>query len=963
MGEWIIGALINLFGSIAINFGTNLLKLGHTERERHSTLDIDGTSGKSHLKPIIYFQTWRVGILFFFLGNCLNFISFGYAAQSLLAALGSVQFVSNIAFAYFVLNKMVTVKVLVATAFIVLGNVFLVAFGNHQSPVYTPEQLAEKYSNMTFLFYCMILVLVVALHHYIYRRGELLIAVSGQDLRPYWQMLLPFSYAVVSGAVGSCSMTRLNEGLSLFDAILIVPMFQIVWTFFSICTGFVYFQEYQVFDALRTTMFILGMMSVFIGISLLAPDESRGAEVKDNASLVSIVSSSVSSESDRIYITITPRRQAKHYPCFGEDSINASAVLVMPMVSSKITGKLLVISFQFRLDLTVLDSEFHAEAQALLVPWTTSLLMSFFWAEAETLTQAQELFSPPPLNTFPLAPSLTPTPCSLPPTSDPFLWNVMIRGFVDHAQYHRSVLLYIQMLELGIRPNNYTFPFVIKACGCLRNVEFGIQVHDDVVEFGYESDVFVCNSLIVMYGKCERYELSRQVFDRMPDRNETSWSTIIRACSLNGHYEKGCHCFGGCCSCCINGFDFDQYVHNAALGMYARCGRIDLARSIFDGILNKDIVTWASMIEAYAQADLPLEALGLFKQMNSQRIFPDSVTLLSVVRACSVLASFRHAHAVHGIIILTGGFFNNPLAVETAVIDLYTKCGSLTYARKVFDRMQSRNIITWSAMISGYGMHGLGGEAYNLFNQMKSSVKPDHIAFVSILSACSHSGRAGKLDEAQVFIERMPIGPDAGVWGALLGACRVHSNIDLAEMAAKALLDLDSKNPGRYVLLSNIYASSGKTKDAHKIRTLMMNRGVRKVSGHTIIEIKNKVYTFVAGDRSHPQTDLIYSELERVMDRIRQEGYTPDMNFVLHDVEEETKEKMLYVHSEKLAIVFGLLNSRANDIEFEEVAIGISKGQHNLLNSKILNETDFFKWIQWPNPDYDDICFSGAEIA
>ncbi|MBA0589399.1 hypothetical protein Gorai_018148, partial [Gossypium raimondii] len=180
---------------------------------------------------------------------------------------------------------MVTVKVLAATAFIVLGNFFLVAFGNHQSPVYTPEQLAEKYSNITFLLYCLILILVVALHHYIYRRGEIVLAVSGQDLRPYWNMLLPFSYAVVSGAVGSCSvlfakslsnllrlamsngyqlhswftysmillflstagfwMARLNEGLSLFDAILIVPMFQIAWTFFSIFTGFIYFQEYQ----------------------------------------------------------------------------------------------------------------------------------------------------------------------------------------------------------------------------------------------------------------------------------------------------------------------------------------------------------------------------------------------------------------------------------------------------------------------------------------------------------------------------------------------------------------------------------------------------------------------------------------------------------------------------------------------------------------------------------------------
>ncbi|KAK4771728.1 hypothetical protein SAY86_013503 [Trapa natans] len=399
MGEWVIGAFINLFGSIAINFGTNLLKLGHNERERHIAQDLGGS--KLPLKSIVHFHTWRVGIVFFLLGNCLNFISFGYAAQSLLAALGSIQFISNIAFAYFVLNKMVSVKVLVATAFIVLGNIFLVAFGNHQSPVYTPEQLAEKYSNINFLSYCVILVLIVAIHHTIYRKGELLLVIAGNELQPYWHLLLPFSYAVVSGAIGSCSvlfakslsnmlrlamsssyelhswftysmlllflstagfwMTRLNEGLALFDAILIVPMFQIAWTFFSICTGFVYFQEYQVFDALRTTMFILGMLSVFVGISLLAPDEPRGNEVKD-ISLESMPSSGVSSELD-ILVTSSGESQSKEARTFmqdmsmkitdalvraktacsvslgfSDDSINASAVFVMPMVSSKITG-------------------------------------------------------------------------------------------------------------------------------------------------------------------------------------------------------------------------------------------------------------------------------------------------------------------------------------------------------------------------------------------------------------------------------------------------------------------------------------------------------------------------------------------------------------------------------------------------------------------------------------------------
>ncbi|CAK7348172.1 unnamed protein product [Dovyalis caffra] len=555
------------------------------------------------------------------------------------------------------------------------------------------------------------------------------------------------------------------------------------------------------------------------------------------------------------------------------------------------------------------------------------------------------------------------------PSTDLFLWNVMIRGFVDNSHYHHAVLLYQQMLKLGIQPDHFTFPFVIKACGCLRHFEFGVRVHRDVVKFGYQSHVFISNSLITMYGKCEHYKLARQEFDEMPERNVVSWSAIIGACLQNDHCEEGFSLFWKMLSegfrpsrgailnamACVhsdeeaddvyrvvvdNGLDFDQSVQSAAAGMYARCGRMEVARKLFDGIMNKDLVTWATMIEAFAKADLPFEALCLLNQMMLQEIFPDAITLLSMIRACSILASFQLARAVHGIITCSF-FYNQALVVETALVDLYVKCGSLAYARKVFDRMQERNIITWSAMISGYGMHGWGREALNLFDQMKASVKPDHITFVSILSACSHSGlvaegwecfnsmardfgvtprpehyacmvdllgRAGKLDEACDIIERMPMSPNAAVWGALLGACRIHLNVDLAGIAARALFDLDAGNPGRYVILYNIYAFAGKRKEADTIRNLMKYRGVKKIAGYTVIEIKNKLYTFVAGDISHPQTELIYSELERLMDRIRLEGYSPDINFVLHDVEEETKENMLFLHSEKLAIVFGLLN-------------------------------------------------------
>lgn len=553
--------------------------------------------------------------------------------------------------------------------------------------------------------------------------------------------------------------------------------------------------------------------------------------------------------------------------------------------------------------------------------------------------------------------------------ADLFLWNVMIRAFVDNCHFDRALQLYNQMRRFDVKPDNFTFPFVLKACGCLRDVEFGIKVHQEILDFGYQYDVFVCNSLISMFGKCDRIDVSRKVFDEMPKRNVVTWSSMTGAYAQNGCFEEGLLLFKRmlderigpnrvvllnvmACICrendaddicrvvVDNGLEFDQSLQNAAMIMYARCGRMEMARRFFDRILNKDLVSWTSMIEAYAQADLSLEALELFRQMILQRVIPDYVTFLSVIRACSNLASFQQSRMVHGIIIR--GCFNNRLALDTAVVDLYVKCGSLIYATKIFDRMLEKNVISWSTMISGYGMHGHGREALCLFDQMKASIKPDHITFVSVLSACSHAGlidegwetfnsmhrdfgvtprpehyacmvdmlgRAGKLNEAQQFIKKMPMKPESGVWGALLGACRIHSNVEMAEMAAKSLFDLDAENPGRYVILANIYASSGKRAEADRIRALMKQRGVRKITGRTIIEIKNKVYTFVAGDRSQPQTDLIYLELAKLMDRIRREGYTPDLNFALHDVEEETKEKMLYMHSEKLAIVFGLLNS------------------------------------------------------
>lgn len=525
------------------------------------------------------------------------------------------------------------------------------------------------------------------------------------------------------------------------------------------------------------------------------------------------------------------------------------------------------------------------------------------------------------------------------------------------------------MREAGVEPDNFTFPFVLKACAGLGDVEEGERVHSDAAEFGYESNVFVGNSLVSLYGKCGRVEAARRVFDRMLERNVVSWSVMVGAFVQNGCFGDAMGLFWrmveervrpnrvtilnlvpGVCRMneadeiyrvvLENGLDSDICIQNAVMVMYSKCGRVDLAQGFFDKIDQKDLVSWSSMIEAYARADMPMEAFELFQQMKIQRICPDYVTVLSVISACLNLASLRQARFIHGFIVRS--LLEGQSVVETAMIDLYMKCGSTEYARQIFDRMHEQNLISWSTMIAGYGMHGRGKDALELFDRLKCSMKPDHITFVSLLSACSHAGliaegwqcfnsmtrefgivprsehyacmvdllgRAGRLKEAQEFIQSMPIKPDSGVWGALLGACRIHSNVKLAEFAAKSLLELDPENSGRYVLLSNIYRSLGKTEEANRVRGLMKQRGVKKTAGLTFIEVKNKLYKFTVGDQSNPQSDLIYRELEVLMERIREAGYIPDTNCVLYDVEEEMKEKMLYLHSEKLAIVFGLLNS------------------------------------------------------
>lgn len=283
------------------------------------------------------------------------------------------------------------------------------------------------------------------------------------------------------------------------------------------------------------------------------------------------------------------------------------------------------------------------------------------------------------------------------------------------------------------------------------------------------------------------------------------------------------------------------------------------------------------------------------------------------------------------------------VVVSTSIIDMYCKCGRVDMARKAFDCMKEKNIKSWTAMVAGYGMHGRAMEALEVFYKMvKSGAKPNYITFVSVLAACSHSGlldegwrwfnsmkhefgvepgvehygcmvdllgRAGYLNKAYNLIKEMKVSPDFVVWGSLLGACRIHKNVELAEISANKLFELDPSDCGYYVLLSHVYADAGRWEDVERMRVLMKKHGLVKPPGFSLVELKGKVHIFLVRDAEHPQHEQTYKYLEKLTAKLQEVGYTPNMTSVVHDVEEEEKEMTLRIHSEKLAVAFGILNS------------------------------------------------------
>ncbi|KAG2395838.1 Pentatricopeptide repeat-containing protein [Vigna angularis] len=453
-----------------------------------------------------------------------------------------------------------------------------------------------------------------------------------------------------------------------------------------------------------------------------------------------------------------------------------------------------------------------------------------------------------------------------------FTWNTMIRGYAESQNPSPALHLYRQMIVSCVEPDTHTYPFLLKAISKSLNVREGEAIHSVTIRNGFQSLLFVQNSLLHIYAACGCTESAYKVFELMKERDLVAWNSVINGFALNGRPNEALTLFRemsveglepdgftvvSLLSACAElgalelgrrvhvyllkvGLKENSYVTNSLLDLYAKCGTIREAQQVFSEMSERNAVSWTSLIVGLAVNGFGEEALELFKEMEGQGLVPTEITFVGVLYACS-------------------------------------HCGMLDEGFNYFRRMK---------------------EEYGIMPRIEH-----YGCVVDLLS------RAGLVKQAYEYIQNMPVQPNAVIWRTLLAACTKHGYLDLGEIARSHILKLEPKHSGDYVLLSNLYASERRWTDVQVVRRSMLKDGVKKTPGYSLVELGNRVYEFTMGDRSHPQSRDVYALLEKITELLKLEGYVPLTANVLADIEEEEKEQALSYHSEKVAIAFMLLNT------------------------------------------------------
>ncbi|KAH6771183.1 Pentatricopeptide repeat superfamily protein [Perilla frutescens var. hirtella] len=479
-------------------------------------------------------------------------------------------------------------------------------------------------------------------------------------------------------------------------------------------------------------------------------------------------------------------------------------------------------------------------------------------------------------------------------------WTSMIVGYVQNNCAKEGLLLFNRMRDRLVEGNGYTLGIIVTACAKLGALHQGKWVHGNVIKNGILVTSYLFTSLLDMYVKCGAVQDARLIFDEVHIIDLFSWTTMIMGYAKNGFADEALFLFtdkkwqdvcpnaitlASVLSACAQSANLnlgssvhslgiklgqdDVNVMNALVDMYAKCRRVGDARNLFESMIEKDVVSWNSIISGYSHNGYFYEALKLYNLMRSNCYRSDPVTVVAVLSASASLGDIRFGSAIHAYSTREGFLAFNSVYVGTALLNLYAKCGDAKSARAVFDEMAEKNTVTWSAMIGGYGKQGDSNECLELFNNMlKENVEPTDIVFTAVLSACSHTGmitegwryfdkmchtynfipstrhyvcmvdllaRSGSLEEAWKFVEGMPVQPDCTILGSFLHGCSMHSRFDLGDLAVRKMLELYPDDAGHYMLMSNLNASRERWAEANQFRDLMKRRGLRKQVGSTRI--------------------------------------------------------------------------------------------------------------------------------
>ncbi|KAL2335011.1 hypothetical protein Fmac_016224 [Flemingia macrophylla] len=553
-------------------------------------------------------------------------------------------------------------------------------------------------------------------------------------------------------------------------------------------------------------------------------------------------------------------------------------------------------------------------------------------------------------------------------------WNTMIGGYSKGGDFRGAFeLLRDMQREEGLKVNEVTVLHVLPACFEELQLLSLKEIHGYAFRHGYQNDELVANAFVAAYAKCSSLDCAERVFCGMEGKTVSSWNALIGAHAQNGFPRKALDLYlvmrdsgldpdlftiGSLLLACaslkflrcgkeIHGFmlrnslELDEFIGISLLSLYIRCDNVLPAKIIFDKMKNRSLVCWNTMITGFSQNELPCEALDTFRQMLLSGIKPQEIAVMGVLGACSQLSTLRLGKEVHSFALKA--HVSKDTFVTCALIDMYAKCGCMEQSWNIFNRVNEKDDALWNVIIAGYGIHGHGLKAIELFELMQNKgCRPDSFTFLGVLIACNHAGlvteglkylgqmqslysvrpklehyacvvdmlgRAGQLHEALKLVNEMPDEPDSGIWSSLLSSCRNYGDLDIGEVVSKRLLELEPDKAENYVLLSNLYAALGKWDEVRKVRHIMKENGLHKDAGCSWIEIGGKVYRFVVGDGSLLESKKIQQAWIKLEKKIRKIGYKPDTSCVLHELEEEEKIKILKSHSEKLAISFGLLST------------------------------------------------------